>query len=87
MLFNREWSGVHFQTKNLDVGQNSVPQATKRKRKQLGNNLEGFVSHGRSTLLGKMYASHGDRRISEEEELIQPLESSVSVGKHGETMC
>jgi hypothetical protein len=40
MLFDREWAGVELGTEDLDIWEESGPEATKRKREQLGNDLQ-----------------------------------------------
>lgn len=72
MLLDREWAGVELLAENPDVGDISRPETTDGERKELGNNLRRRLEGSSREIDYRItYTTDGDRRISEEEELIQ----------------
>ena len=73
MLLDGEWTGVEGDTKDLDVGEETCPEATDGEGEQLGDNLR--EAPARSTQCAvrtreQTYSGDRDGGIPEEEELV-----------------
>ena len=73
MLLDGEWTGVERDTKDLDVGEETCPEATDGEGEQLGDNLG--EAPARSTQCAvrtreQTYSGDRDGGIPEEEELV-----------------
>ena len=74
MLLDGEWTGVERDTKDLDVGEETCPEATDGEGEQLGDNLgEAPVRSTQCAVRTREQTYSGDRDggIPEEEELVQ----------------